>query len=201
MTESPLDLIPRDAFVAASTGKFQSKMTFDERCQVLALLTAGVARITVAAAFSVDRRTVTHICNTNSPHYKNVRAKLRELGKEEFIKAYVTEDVAKKVAEAHARVQEDAPAPHSAPSVRSAGAAGIHTVKPEQCAYTHRLEIAYFDGSTNSHGDPKETGDIGWHYRDLDDKTHPDVWLHNGEASLMTSQAALKAAIANLTDD
>lgn len=186
----PLSLIPKEAYVASRTGKFESKLTFEQRCTVLALVTAGIARPIIAAAFSVDRRTVTHIVNHSGVHYRNVRNKLKELGKEEFIKTYIGEMDAIAIKEAAQRVQDDLAHPQSGPSARATGHAGIQVVKPVQCAYSHRLEIGYVtvDGTT------------GWHYRDLDSK-HGNAWLHNGDASLLTSAACLKAAEANLLDD
>lgn len=194
-----LALIPKEAMTASKTGEFAAKMTFEERCAVLACVVYGVSRPIVALAFSINRRTVTHVVNEHSIHYKDVRKKLKELGKDEFIKEYLTESVARKVAEAaqqHGAMAHSEPdvTPGTVPSARANKKAGINVVQPEQCSYSHRLEIAFM-------GVEDWAGDIGWHYRDLDDKTAPDTWLHNGPESLMTSQSCLKAAEANLTDD
>lgn len=194
-----LSLIPKEAMTNGRTGKFASKLTFEERCAVLACVVYGVSRPIVAAAFSINRRTVTHVCNEHSIHYKDTRKKLKELGKEEFIKEYLTESVALKIKEATSLgvVQHHSSdvTPGTVPSARASRMAGIQVVKPEQCAYSHRLEIAWRN---------EETGidePMGWWYRDLDSKEGPDVWLHNGPDSLMTSQACLKAAEINLLDE
>lgn len=186
----PLSLIPKEAFVASRTGKFESKLTFEQRCTILALVVSKVARPVVAVAFGVDRRTVTHICNESSPHYKNVRGEMKKLGHAEFVKQHISEADANAVMEAVTRVQADQPDPHAGPSARRSSHAGIQTVKPEQCDYSHRLEIKFW---------PEPSG--GWKYRDLDSKTDPDAWLHNGEESLLSSKACFEAAQANLTDD
>lgn len=193
----PLSLIPKEAMTTGQTGQFAPKLTFEERCAVLACVTYGVSRPITAAAFSINRRTVTHVCNEASGHYRDVRKELKNLGKDKFIETYLTENVAKKIADAAGKPTQhhsSAVTPGTVPSPRANRCAGIQVVKPEQCGYSHRLEIAFM-------GVEDWTGDIGWHYRDLDDKTAPDTWLHNGPDSLMTSQACLKHAEANLTDD
>lgn len=196
-----LDLIPKEAFKQAQTGKFESKLNFAERCAILGLEKSGVSRPVLALAFSVNRRTVTHICNPNGVHYRDVRKEFAKLGQVDFVAKYVTETEAKRVTEAVHNMPKEgiparAPTPGTMPSRRADRFAGIQVVKPEQCSYTHRLEVAYkergwYDG---------EQGDAGWYYRDLD-SNDPDTWLHNGPDSLMSSQACLKAAEANLTDE
>jgi hypothetical protein len=128
-----------------------------------------------------------------------VRKEAEKEGHDAFISKYVTEDVAKRVADAvKAMPKEGIPArastPGTVPSARANKCAGIQVVKPEQCAYSHRLEIAWREAADT------EGHDLGWHYRDLDSKDE-DMWLHNGPESLMTSQACLEAAKLNLTDD
>lgn len=202
-----LSLIPKEAMTNGQTGKFAAKLTFEERCAALACVVYGVSRPIVAAAFSINRRTVTHIVNEHSAHYKDTRKKLKELGKDEFIKEYLTESVAVKIKEAAqvGVVQHHSSdvTPGTVPSPRASRCAGINVVQPEQCTYSHRIEIAYF--TEDAAFDESNPGDraiaTGWHYRDLDDKTAWNLWLHSGPDSLMTSQACLKAAEANLTDD
>src|SRR5262245_4445022 len=55
--------------------RFAAKLTFDQRCQVLALHRLGVTREDLAMMFGINRRTVTHIYNPQSEHYKSVREK------------------------------------------------------------------------------------------------------------------------------
>lgn len=184
---SPLDAIPREAFTASDRGKFQAKLNFTERCTVLALAKSGVSRAVIAEAFSIDRRTVTHICNDNSVHYRDIRSRLRDLGIDEFVKQHISEADATRIGAAVQRIRAATPTPRPVASPRATGSSGIHTVKPPQCDYSHRLEIAWRD--------------TGWYYRDLDSKSDPDAWLHNGPESMMTSSACLKAAEDNLTDD
>lgn len=188
----PLSLIPKEAFVASRTGKFEAKLTFEQRCTVLALVVGRVSRPVIARAFGVDRRTVTHICNEASAHYRNVRAKLKELGPDEFKKQYISEADALAIAAAMTDVQAQSE-PTTVPSSRRTSAAGMHTVKPDQCAYSHRLEIQFFKGRDDT------TDFEGWLYRDLDSK-EPDMWFNNGPESMTSSTACLEAAKANLTD-
>lgn len=199
---NPLDLIPKHAFKAKidDDGKFKPKLDFNERCSILALVMSGVDRRVVAVAFGVDRRTVGHVVNKQSVHYKDVRREYARMGHDAFVAAHLTEQAALKVAAAasdpavfktDSQIREETGV--SVPSARAAKMAGIHVVKPEQCEYSHRIEVKWMDGDG---GYPK-----GWHFRDLDSKSTPELWLHNGDESLLTSQACLKMAEANLTDD
>lgn len=81
-------------------GKFSSKLTERERCAILAVSLYGITRPVVAAAFGIDRRTVTHITNPNSLHYREVRAEHKRLGHQDFLKEYLTPDVMKRVNDA-----------------------------------------------------------------------------------------------------
>lgn len=191
-TADPLSLIPAQNFKAANSGKFAPKLTEDDRCAVLALVQAGVKRDVVARAFDVDRRTVGHICNTNGLRYKPTRQRYVAEGHEEFIKKYVTEEVALKVAAVSDPAKVEAAKTRS-PSGRANRMAGEHKVKPEQCQYEHRIEIRFLNETV------EEGSKVGWHYRDID--SDPDAWLHNGDASLMTSQACYEAVLENLMDD
>ncbi len=182
---SPLSLIPAHAFVKANQGKFQSKLDFADRCSVLAFVKAGVQRNLIAKTFAVDRRTVSHIVNPASPHYKDVRKKYEELGPEQFKLEYITEAWSLKVAEsASLPAPASAPVPtggQRAPNARAARFKGVHVINGT------RVEIGYVPDSD----------DFGWRYRELDG-SHPETWLHNGEESRMTSQACYKALEENL---
>lgn len=186
-------MLPPEAFRAAKDGKFKPKLSSEERCAVLALVRKGVKRDLVAGAFGIDRRTVAHVANDTSPHYKETRNELKRMGEEEFIATYLTEAVVKRVREYYEanKAAPDAPT-HDIASGRAKKYAGLHTVKPEQCDYSHRIEIKYFKD------DPQLSVD-GWYYRDLDGD-FPDQWLHNGEESLTTSQSCYEMAQANLMD-
>lgn len=197
MTEqiNPLSLLPETAFNRTHSTKFAPKLSFDERCSVLALVRANVSRKIVSEALGIDRRTVGHITNETSLHYRNVRQEYKRIGHDDFIAKYVTEEVARKVAEV-ANKPVDVVHATGNPSERARAKAGVHTVKPEQCSYSHRLEIKFFHKNED-----EGIAATGWHYRDLDSKTDSDTWFHNGEESLMSSSAAFAFAQDNLTDD
>lgn len=189
----PLSLIPQENFVKHQTGKFAPKLNDEERCAILALVKSGVRRERIAAAYGLDRRTVGHIANPQSPRYKEIRNKYKAMGHDDFVKEFLTEEVALKIA----ALPEDEkhPAPKTgAPSARANRLAGIHKVKPEQCEYEHRIEIKYFIAGDHH---PLE----GWYYRDLDSKTNPEQWFHNGPESMKSSHACYDAAVENLLDD
>lgn len=189
----PLSLIPKDRFVKHHTGKFAPKLNDEERCAVLALVRSGVRRESVAAAYGIDRRTVGHISNTESARYKEVRAKYKAMGHEEFVRTFLTEEAALKIAALPADETTAPKVDTSAPSPRANRLAGSHKVKPEQCEYEHRIEIKYCKAED-------ETGFEGWHFRDLDSK-NPENWFHNGDESRRTSQSCYDAMLENLMDD
>lgn len=183
LTPIPQHLLRRSPDAA----DFAPKLSNEERCAVLALHMLGVRPAALALAFSLNRRTVTHIANSTSKHYRPTRAERKKLGDEAFIAKYATEEMRKRVADVANRPElRDAK-----PMASERRKAGIHVVKPDQCSYSHRLEIKY-----RADADP-----CGWYYRDMDSKSSPDEWFHNGESSLASSQNCLALAEANLTDD
>jgi len=183
-------------------GRFDAKLTFDERCSVLALYISGIHRRVLAAAFGIDRRTVAHIYNKNSVHYKKVRARLQELGQAEFLRQYLTEESTRKaaavandpsvtLADREWRAQPDT----GMPSKRKNRKEGVHVVKPDQCEYSHRLVIQWFDEREES----ETTLSAGWWYQDLDGN-NPEEWFHSGPESLLSSANALKMAQTEIID-
>lgn len=201
--DHPLLSLSKDKFVEkAPPSKFSAKLEYAERCAALALVRAGVDRRIVAVAFNVDRRTISHIVNPQSVHYKDVRREFDKLGPTEFTVQYVTPEVVERVGNAKLDpvvFLSDDKVPRSVPDTpnpRAKGAEGIHVLKPEQCKNSHRIEIAWRDNRSVD----DEDAEWGWHYRDLD-STMPDTWFHNGPESLLTSQNCKRMAEANLTDD
>jgi hypothetical protein len=172
---------------APDNNDFKAKLNEEERCSILALHMAGVRTDVLALAYDLNRRTVTSIVNETSRHYKPARAMRKKLGDPAFIEKYATEEARKRVLSVSTRPEVR----DSKPDARERRKAGINVVKPEQCAYSHRLDVQ-FKGDM----DPP-----GWYYRDMDSKSTPDTWFHNGEASLASSQNCLAMAEANLTDD
>ena len=175
--------------IKKQASNYGAKLTMDERCAILGLAKHGVKREVLAVAFSLDKRTIGHISNEASRHYKDVRTLYRQLGHAAFIEKYVTPEIVDRVS--RVRVEQVVPAQvHMEPSKRQSQKRGIQVVKPEQCAYSHRLEIQWLDdGSLGA----------GWYFRDMD-CSEPEEWQHSGQASLLSSNAALVMAMENLVD-
>lgn len=194
-----LSQLPDSAFVRKDRSKFTAKLDHELRCAILAMHRAGVHKRVLAAAFGVDRRTIGHIVNPHSLKYKDVRDEEIKLGYKEFSAKYLTEHVVDMVKSALA-LEEAAKSNNTYKNTLNAQKssnkhAGIHVVKPDQCQYSHRIEIRFFEEP----GDDVVT--VGWHYRDLDSKSNPDTWLHSGEESLRTSSDCYTMALLNLMDD
>jgi hypothetical protein len=185
--------IPPELLKEKGSTKFSPKLDFDERCAILAMVSYGVKREVVARAYSIDKRTVAHIVNSSSPHYKDVRRKYTEMGRDSFIKEYATPEAVAKLHAVRDRFAKAEPVVGSTPaSARAKSHAGTHVLYPPQCAYPHTVEIAWRDADGDN--------PAGWWYRDAT-SSEPELWLNNGPESLRTSSAALKIAETNLVDD
>jgi hypothetical protein len=164
-------------------GKFAHKLDFDQRCEILALYRTGVPRTALAEAYGLDRRTVTHIYNPRSSHYKDVKAEEVKLGKEAFQRQYITENglsKLKKVMETFIPVSDFRP-------IRNATKfKGVHNVSNENTSGPHRIIVAWREAGLDNVG-------AGWYYQDRDGQV-PEQWLHNGEESRMTSKSCYEAA-------
>lgn len=189
------EVLPTNAFRHHGT-KFRAKLTEDERLAIIALYRKGIKRGILAMAFGIDVRTVSNLCNSHSLKYKSTREKAMGYSLDDLARMYITEDIALKVAEAAAKEAANMESFESTrgPSQRANKRAGIHRINLPHLSYEHVVEIAF----KNKGEDGCE--ETGWHYRDQTDPDFPDKWLHNGEESLKTSQAALDAFIANVTD-
>lgn len=173
-------MIPATAYV--QQGKFATKLTFDQRCEILAFHRMNVSRALLSEVYGVDRRTITHIYTKKSPHYKKIRDEEARLGTEEFCKEYITEEVALKIAAL--QTSEGNKADPNKPNKHSNKVAGVNMVKNEYCANEHRVMIEWREDQLYG---------VGWYYQDLD-SANPDQWFHNGPESQMSSQACLRAA-------
>jgi hypothetical protein len=186
-------------------GRFEAKLTFEQRCSVLALYMSGIHRRVLALAFGIDRRTVAHIYNNNSVHYKKVRQELNEMGRETFLRRYLTEEASKKVAAVanHPDVTlsddqlREVPSKATVPNRKRNRKEGVNVIKPEQCEYSHRVVIAWRDEVTEP--DIGVVSAAGWWYQDLDGND-PEAWLHSGPESLVSSQNALLGATTEIMD-
>ena len=184
--------VPREERLAllclAHTKKnnFAPKLTFSGRCEVLALCRKGLPKDAIASAYNIDRRTVTHIQNPISTHYKKVREEELALGKDRFMETYLTSEIIDKVM---AYIEKTKIKPVN--SKHASGKAGVHTIKGEMCSYAHRVVIQWREN---------EEGQIpGWYYCDLDGE-YPDRWFSSGKESLKTSFACYIAMQSEIAD-
>lgn len=173
----------------APVGKFSPKLDFEQRCEILALYRTGVSRSVLAQAYGLDRRTVTHIYNSKSPHYRMIRDEEERLGRQKFIERYITENAVNRMRNA------DIPAvdPERPKAIRNATRwRGVHTIKNDYMSKFHRIQIEWMEASIDNAG-------AGWYYRDADG-SDPLEWYHNGDESRHTSKACLEAVKENLID-
>ena len=177
--------IPAGAY--RQEGKFRPKLDFAQRCEILALYRRGVGRNVLADAFGIDRRTVTHIQNQNSVHYKSVRDRYAELGKEVFEREYITEAGSLKVAE---QLGKQPKADPTKPNRNAGRHAGINIVDGTYCERPHRVDVQWLaDGAAGP----------GWYYQDLDGPA-PELWTYTNETSLLTSTNCLRALKDEISD-
>src|SRR4051812_40118656 len=151
------------ALLRSEASRFAPKLSFQRRCEILALYKRGIPRETLARLYGVDRRTVTHIYNPLSPHYKNVRDHYVGLGEEQFFNTYLTEEVMNRALIFH---NENTEAP--ANSKHAKQKAGLHYIRGHNCEHNHRVKIEWRNSDAII-----ETA--GWYYCDLDGD-FPDKW-------------------------
>jgi hypothetical protein len=171
----------------AEISKFAPKLTFDQRCEILALRHAGVRREVLANMYGVDRRTITHIYNPFSPHYKNVRELEIGMGKEQFRDKFADTELLNK-ALANSVVEGG--------NNRYANKrAGVNIMRGPMCNYDHRVIIEWRTPE-NTRGITEE----GWCYRDMDSDSPDDWFVAAGSDSMKNSQACYAAALGELMD-
>jgi hypothetical protein len=191
--EEALEML--DAAIAARkaiNSKFEPKLDFVQRCQILALYRRGCTRESLAKVFGVDRRTITHIHNAQSPRYKNVREEELRLGRENFIDRYLDLDVLRAVTLSVNPTEED----KSINNKKSNKMQGIHTVRNEFCDYDHRVIIQWVEKDTQEH-----IKTSGWYYKDLDSEW-PDQWttVFGLPEAMKSSQACYDAMLVDISD-
>lgn len=174
--------------------KWASKLTFDQRCQILALHRAGITRDLLATAFGVDRRTISHIYNEGSAHYKSVRDEEKNLGRDAFINKYAGLGTMDHLL-AFRQIKEKVPEKNNPEASRRSGP---HTVRGKFCETPHRVFIAWKEvGDRMSDTDQIEVA--GWYYNDLDGN-FPNVWQFSDDKSRSTSDCCYRAMLDNLVD-
>lgn len=177
--------------------EFNPKLNYAERCAILALINKNVSVRVIAAAFNINRRTVTHLRN-GFRGYQRMHDECKSMGTEAFEKKYLTEDII-------ARVNATADAPETeqnyseydrqsgdrsaAPSRRASGMSGINFFKPPSSDVAHRIEVAWLEENTaEDRGGPFEHP-AGWYWRDLDGEDQ--FW--NGDPEKETHVSSQKA--------
>lgn len=200
--EHPANQLPV-AMLRGGDNKFEAKLTFAQRCSMLALHLSNMSVASIAAVFHVNRRTVTHAVNPTSTRYRNVRAERDRLGEQLFITTYLTQDVIDRVTEAanspeaKASYSEHDKTPGSVKEGRPNRLAkinsGINVYKGPNHAFTHRIEIVWVEDVAGY--------DNGWYSKLLDTDT-PDAAIGNpDEKSHMTSLSALQWAKRHLDSE
>lgn len=174
------------ASINAGATKYAAKLSFDQRCEILALRHAGVRREVLAKMYGVDRRTITHIYNPLSPHYKNVRATEVGMGKEKFRETFVTDEL---LADALARSE-----PEAKNNKFASKKAGLHVVRGTNCNYDHRVRIEWLEAGQH------DVEEAGWYYCDLDSDFPTGWFTAGGPDSLKNSQSCFAAMLHDITD-
>lgn len=170
--------------------KFAPKLTFHQRCEVLALRRKGCTRESLAHIFDVDVRTITHIYNDQSTRYKNVREEEQILGRENFLLKYLTPELMLKAATFMQPEEKDVN------NKKANGKAGVHVVRNEYCNYDHRVIVQWVE-----RGEQEHVAVSGWYYKDLDSEW-PDQWStpFGVDDALKTSQTCYTAMLADISD-
>lgn len=95
-TKTAFDLMVEDLDLTSKSGKFESKLSVPVRCAIYALHTVGFHRRVLSEMFSIHDRTVGHIVNPASQHYKGVRNMYQSMGRQTFHTEYLTAELVKK---------------------------------------------------------------------------------------------------------
>ncbi len=172
-----------------NAGKYAPKLSFGQRCEILGLYRKGCTRELLTKLYLVDRRTITHIYNPLSTHYKNVREEELRLGRDNFITKYVT-DAVWQAALTYIGDKTESPANNKAANRK----AGVHQMQNEYCERAHRVVIRWHEVDYNNNIQV-----AGWYYQDLDSEW-PNEWFHTGPESMRTSQACFEGAQKDVAD-
>lgn len=171
--------------------KFAPKLSYQQRCEVLALHHSGISRDLLSRAYGIDRRTVTHIYNPKSAHYREVRQEFLGLGAVAFSEKYVTQHVMDRVL----AFKKRDPEANKGADRRS----GPHTILGENTATPHKVVIAWKDTGDEQDMNGERIIKPGWYYNDLDGE-FPNCWLYDDDDSLRSSDACYKAMLRNIRD-
>lgn len=190
--------------------KFEPKLSFDDRCALLALHRKRASREILAAAFGINRRTINKIVSPVSPRYRDVRDREKSLGADAFAERYIKEHHIEAMRAAATKpevTQTDreyfgqtaaARTAEGGASRRATSCEGIAPTYLEHREETHNIEVAWLEANTatDSSGDHFEHP-AGWYWRDLDGEL-PEQWQGDPEARThVSSRKALDHAKRN----
>lgn len=183
---------------------FEAKLTFAERCSLYALHLRGTSTAMLAAAFGVNRRTVTHLCSPDSSRYRNVRDQFKAMGQDAFMAEYFTETAVERLnAAAHKAEVTESTAEYRTKTMaergghaseRATSCSGLSTIKLPHHEFSHRIEVAWLDANTAEDDNGPFEHPAGWYWRDLDSDL-PERWQGDPDSgSHLTSAKALQHA-------
>lgn len=200
-----------DPLLLKGSGAFEPKLTFAQRCEILAFDQSGAKRSQLAAMYKIARPTVAYICNPASRYYKTVRQELYDLGKERFIETYLTPEVISTFNE-HAnhvravltaeddKIERRTEASHGVPLKSARMKAGPLSVWDEYGKFTEQISVDWLEQS-----ELESFAGIGWYVLISEATMKARGWgeaqaiwpgVINGEVPpFATSQAALNAYI------
>lgn len=177
------------SLIGVDKNKFAAKLNNTQRCEILALYYKGFRRDTLAKMYGVDRRTITHIYTSHSPHYKNVRNERTGIGSEQFESKYLTDDlIGRAMSFYHEVINSD-----NKNNPHASAKRGLHVVQGKNCEYAHRVIISWREA------DEDQIIVSGWYYQDLDGDS-PTLWFSVSDESMKTSMACYSAMLADITD-
>lgn len=180
------------------SSNFEAKLTFEERCGILALHIRGTSTAMLAAAFGVNRRTVTHVTSPDGTRYRNVRDRLKAIGEAEFMEQYLTEQAVNKLNAAAMKAETVETQREYATktlaergglaSQRATSSAGVNTIKLPHHEFSHRIEVKWLEANTAEDDNGPFEHPAGWYWRDLDGET-PERWNGDPETGHHTTSA------------
>lgn len=99
------ELIAANPQLLAKNSRYAPKMSFADRCAVLAAYHAGIVKSVLSEAYGINISTVEYIVAPNSSHYRNVRKERADLGPERFRAEYMTEEQVSRIMAAKDRLE------------------------------------------------------------------------------------------------
>jgi len=197
------------AALRGAQSSYAPKLTFEERCAILAAFINGASPRVLAEAYGINRRTVAAITNEHSLHYRDVRAKRKAMGGLDFAAAYLDDKAISRINAAASSpvasmtvAEYEKYAPQFNPRASSEMGTRQWRVPPTEHdpgnAYLHFVEVYIVDINPgwNMGGDKGADGK-SWGWRDLNCGNSEGQWI----TGFKTSKEAWAHAKANVVDD